>query len=173
MMFPFLAILILCMKKKSFKKKSVYNTIGAVYNEHKTKHTINLVYVLSFWIRRVLCLTMSVLYMSNYSGIQLMILMYSNLYTVILVGYLKPFYKRQMNRLEFFNETLLCTYTLCLTIFTNYCPDFDMKYTLGWWAVFGIGGIFIINLFFMSLPYVRKVKLWCIWFYAYYFKAPK
>lgn len=62
-MFPIMSILILCLKKKAYKKKTVFDTIGAMYNEQKPKYRKNLLYVFSFWLRRI-ALTLSVLYMS-------------------------------------------------------------------------------------------------------------
>lgn len=101
---------------------------------------------------------------------QLLLLIYYNLFTVIFVGYLKPFYKREMNTIEFMNETLLCVYTIILSVFTNYCPDFDMKYELGFYATGFIVAIFGINMFPMARPYLRKAKLYCMYYYKFWFK---
>jgi len=51
---------------------------------------------------------------------------------LIYVGNFRPFKKETMNRDELISEYLLGNTTILLFTFTDYCPEPEMKYIMGW-----------------------------------------
>lgn len=61
-----------------------------------------------------------------------------NLLYFVIVGNLQAFKEKLMYKMILFNETVVFHLTLCLSLFTDYCPKPEHKYFFGW--------IFIIEL---------------------------
>ena len=65
---------------------------------------------------------------------------------LMYTGYVKPFQKPLHNRLEISNETLILFNSYFMIIFSNFVPDVEVRYKMGWYNLAVIFGIVIVNL---------------------------
>ena len=94
--------------------------------------------------------------------------MYFNLLAVVYIGYMQPFIDRKKNHIELFNEGLVYQMTIMLTIFTDHCPDPEMRYNIGWLCILCVVMNVLINFglifkdtFIMNYLIIRKYVLRC------------
>ena len=94
---------------------------------------------------------------------QILYLMYFNLAAVVYIGYMKPFIDRKKNNIELFNEGLVYQMTIMLTVFTDHCPDPEMRYNIGWLCILCVVSNVLINFglifkdtFMMNFLIIRK-----------------
>ena len=81
--------------------------------------------------------------------IQLLCIFLLNLFMMIYQGNNRPLDNRQKNRIEFSNEIFIAASTIHLVFFTDWIPDKEMQYSLGW-SMLGI----ISMCMFYNLSYV-------------------
>jgi len=67
----------------------------------------------------------------NYIILQIIILMLMNVLMIIYTGN-KPLNNRFMNRHELCNEFFVCIITMHIILFTDYIPDEEIQYLMGW-----------------------------------------
>ena len=69
-----------------------------------------------------------------------------NLFCLVFLGLSLPFKTRFKNRLELFNEFTVVTCTLLMMTFTQYVPDVETQYMMGWSMIGVIVFNFLVNL---------------------------
>ena len=85
-----------------------------------------------------------------------------NVLIFIYIGIVEPFNKRGHNRNELVNEFMIVMITDVLFIFTDFCPDLELKYNVGWAYIFVMvmcicfNGYFILKGIYNSLYLLFK-----------------
>ena len=112
------------------------------------------------------------LYFSHILGIQLLILLYFNLFSVIYIGNFRPFNFRKKNKIELFNEGVIYALTATLTIFTDFCPEVNMRYNTGWMCVGCMVFNVVINFGIMTFDtFLINFKICRKYFIRYVFRT--
>lgn len=86
---------------------------------------------------------------------QVLTIMYMNLFFFVFVGNIQPFKQLFMNRLNLFNESIILHLTIIMVLFTDFCPWPVAKYNLGWMYVIELTIFLIVNLILISAPSFR------------------
>jgi hypothetical protein len=60
-------------------------------------------------------------------------------------GQFSPFLERRYNNMELFNESLTLVSSYHLMAFTDWVPDIENRYVMGWSLVFIVMICFIVN----------------------------
>mgnify|MGYP001059611305 CR=1 FL=1 len=76
-----------------------------------------------------------------------------NLCNLVYIGISEPFTTKQKVRTEYFNEACLGLFTYFLFLYTDFIPDEDVKYNLGWVQI----TIFGVNLLGNSYPIIKDI----------------
>ena len=79
-------------------------------------------------------------------GIQMILVNLSNLFCGFYYGYFRPCETRFHNRVLYFNEFLITVVTWHMMLFTDYVPDQDMQYLIGWSMIISIMLNALINI---------------------------
>ena len=79
-------------------------------------------FYLIFIIRRLL-FVMMMFGMDNYSGLNLCLLEYMNLFMLMYTGWTRPLQSVFSNRLEMFNEYFVCIITMHMAFFSDWVLD--------------------------------------------------
>ena len=77
----------------------------------------------------------------------------------MFVGYVKPFALPQVNTVELINETLTLLTTYSLFLFTDFVPDAQVRYTMGWAVIFLTLMLVVTNLYVILHKTVKTVSL--------------
>ena len=62
-------------------------------------------------------------------------LIWPTLAVMILLGLVEPLSSRHQNRVEIFNNFMILVMSYCLISFTDYAPDPEARYTMGYGLV--------------------------------------
>ena len=80
-------------------------------------------------------------------------------------GQYSPLETRLANRIELFNEICIHIATTHLLFFTDWIPDPDMQYLMGWSMIVFICGCMLVNFTLVFYFAGRQVKLLLIKYY--------
>lgn len=125
-----------------------------------------------FLIRRFV-FALTCVYLKDYNYLQIWIQVFSTTVIIIYLVHVQPFEQHSMNRMEIYNEA---TFLLCINmcfLFTDFVPDANMRYSIGWGFLFLVGMNFLANLcsmvnFTVSMLKVKIPEWWNdikIWYY--------
>ena len=76
-----------------------------------------------------------------------------NLSNLVYIGISEPFTTKQKIKIEYFNEACLGLFTYFLFLYTDFIPDEDVKYSLGWVQL----TIFSVNLLGNSYSIIKSI----------------
>jgi len=89
---------------------------------------------LLFATRRIL-LSFIAVYMQKVAGMQVVILMYFNLLSMIYLAQVQPFKDKAVNKIEAYNESCIYLNSILLSTFSDYYEDVEMKHKIGWFFI--------------------------------------
>ena len=89
----------------------------------------------------------------NWAQIQLIVFLQS--LTMIFQGIVRPYEMTTQNRMEMFDEIMIMLNCYFLFMFTEYMPDRELRYTLGWVNIGFLATLLLVN---MLVIFGRKVK---------------
>jgi hypothetical protein len=88
----------------------------------------------------------------------------------IYITYVKPFEIPLLNYMEVFNEVCVLIATYHLFLFTDFVPDPELRYTIGW-SIIGVTLInIIVNMLVMFWSTLKQMRLMCKKLSAHYRK---
>jgi uncharacterized integral membrane protein len=108
---------------------------------------------LQFIIRRILVALVIVCF-RELNGIQVQLIMFINLFTLITSHKAHIYRKKRANRQERTNESFISLCTILLVLFTDYCDSVEFQYYIGGWsfiALFSLCISYNIGLLIMDL----------------------
>ena len=83
--------------------------------------------------------------LKDFSSQQLQVLMFINILYLIFIGKTKPFFGRTNNFIAMFNEYAVGLILICYVIFTEYCPNKETQYSVGWLEVLILTIMLLVN----------------------------
>ena len=104
-----------------------------------------LFYNFMFLIRRIV-IAIVALDLKDYSSQQLQVLMILNLLYLIYQGKSKPFFGKANNFFALLNEFAIGLILICFVIFTQYCPNKETQYSVGWAEILILAIMLLVNL---------------------------
>lgn len=171
-MFLTVSLLVIFLKEETLSKPSVFNRIGHTYQDLDLKR--GMLYLLIYFFRRLVIVYLA-LFFTTFLGMQILFQLYINLFVMIYVGNVRPFKTAKMNRDELVNEGLIYLLTIILTVFTDFCPLAESRYSIGW----GYVALNVINIAYrvsgVIKAAVRRLRLYYIKYKIRYgdrFKLP-
>ena len=120
----------------------------------KTRSHINMYYYMLYTIRRLIFVSIAFNWV-HFEAPQILLLMACNLFICVYHLETYAFNSKWSNHVEMFNELTIMVVTIHLLFFTQWIPDQEMQYLLGWSMIYFIIQNIIINLLIVSL-----ITLW-------------
>ena len=115
--------------------------MGSLYEELKVDHGSSLAHPIIYQARRFIWVLVSIS-LQDHACIQIQVLLFMNFMTLAYTIYTLPYKKTNSNRLEIFNESCILLTNYHLYLFTDFTPDSDLQYRVGW----SVLGIFCTNI---------------------------
>lgn len=97
----------------------------------KTDSRWERVYPVIYILRRLTLIFVG-LYLFDNPGIQLIVLLDTNMFYVIYIGLVKPKNSSVKNNEELYHEVMLMLVSYCLLLFTRFIPEVETQYLCGW-----------------------------------------
>ena len=107
--------------------------------------------------------------MSHKPVLQVVFLNISNLLVLVYHGLAEPFMTRTARRLDYFNEACLALITYFLFMYSDFLPDEDLKYLIGWAQVVLLGINIFVNCYGVLKTMLKdtynliKLNLYKLW----------
>ena len=126
---PGLSCWIILQKTETLEKHS--KVYGAVYEHLKIHKLLGVGFTLiHVWRRIIICFL--AIFMSDIPSIQIMIIFLMNNFVMVYVGNFRPFLSKEINRSELTNEFFIGNLSIIVLSFTEFCPDPNQQYKMGW-----------------------------------------
>ena len=146
------AILIFGAKKLD---RTIYKSrFGTIFENLGLKNRFQLALSLLYGIRRVM-LSVIAIYLQKYSGLQIMIITYMNLFFCIYVTHFKPYKSLKDNKIACFNESVIYLLSILMSSFTDFDPSPERQYNIGWAFIIVCIICFIVN-FWPVIYYIYR-----------------
>lgn len=121
------------------------------------KGPIVLLHPLYFLIRRFIMATM-VVFLREYLFAQILIKALSIIFACYLISYVEAFALPERRRFEYFNEVVIMFVLYNMICFSNFVPDVEARYTIGFFCIFIVSLHLGINLFLIVYHNFKKLK---------------
>jgi hypothetical protein len=96
-------------------------------------------------LRRML-MAIVLVYLSDFSAIQFILIMQLNVFAMIIIGLGRPHETVRQNSIEVINEFLTCIATYHLVPFSDMVGNVETKYQMGYSMIYTVGSIMLFNL---------------------------
>jgi len=110
-----------------------------------------------------MALGLSTIFMPYFPLISAYVYIYTAVFSIGFYVSNKPMVSKGMNVMEIINEFAIYLSGLCLFLFTDWIPDLETRYTLGFIYLPGLLFICSINIGYvfyeMSQPLIKKIKV--------------
>ena len=123
-----------------------------------TRNKLNLLFNVVFCLRRLIFVH-SAFYLSETPTFQIQSIILINLFSLIYKGNNNPQISRFSNRIELFNEAFVCIVTLHLMFYTDWVPDSQTQFEMGFSMIGFMIINFAVNLFFVFYFAGHQLKL--------------
>ena len=149
--------------KIDFLRKKFTRKWGGFYEGVRTRYKVYSFFYFIFMMRRVLFVTVA--FTTDTIIYQILFLNFLNLSILMYNGYYAPLVSRLANRIELFNEVCIHLASLHLIFFTDWLPDSDTQYMMGWSMIVFICGCMFVNFALVFYSAGRSMKLLFIKYY--------
>lgn len=163
-LFPAITFLIIFIRNKKLKYSWFRKRFGQFYEDIKTSKRIRKTYPFLFILRRIMVVVIT-MYMNHILGIQVMTIMYMNLFFFVFVGSTRPFKDKNFNKFNLFSESCILHMTYLMVIFTDFCSSATAKYNLGWFFILELLVFLVVSLCFIMSPMVTVIRNYSKWTY--------
>ena len=82
-----------------------------------------------------------------------------NLLNIVYLGNIEPYKLRRKNKIELFNETCVTLIGLNLPCFTDWLPDENLQYFVGYSLISFVLLLIFVNMCFVSTELTRVIKM--------------
>jgi len=121
LIFPITLIIALVVYYRSkLKKEDFEKNWGALFEIVKTKNIFSRLYMIVFYIRRILILSFCFFAPSKNSSLILLLTCVANYIFSLYIGGTRPLESRQLNNLEIFNEFFVASSTFLVIILSDW-----------------------------------------------------
>ena len=80
---------------------------------------------------------------------------------ILFMIHVKPFEVYKMNYQEIVNETFVLIAAYVMLLYSEFVPDYDIRYYIGWFHIGLFAGNLVVNLSIMVYESCGKIKLVC------------
>ena len=159
LLLPCLLIYIIAQPFTKLKEEKFKRVWGALYDEIKIKDSkAPLFNNLVFIVRRILYIQIG-FSLVNLGGVQIICMMLLNLLNFVYLGNIEPYKLRRKNKIELFNETCVALIGLHLPCFTDWLPDENLQYFVGYSLISFVLLLIFVNMCFVSTELARVIKM--------------
>jgi len=155
------SVILLVIPLEFLPMKKMRKLQGQMYRDLKINSKMTLFFRLLFGVRRVL-LSVIAVYMQKVAGMQVVVLMYFNLFSMIYLAQYQPFREKTENRIEAYNESCIYLTSILLSTFSDYYDDVEMKYSIGWFFIAVCSSCIFVNFSPLLYKGFRYLRLYVI-----------
>jgi hypothetical protein len=131
LLLPVYLLYIFNQSREKFLNEEFCKREGIVYQDQvKTDTNWEMAYFMIYLLRRMIYV--STAYWIPVQSLQLIVILYLNIYVTIYLGQIRPKISRFFNRLELFNEFLYQWVCFHQFFYTDFIPDLELKFSIGW-----------------------------------------
>lgn len=159
---PIGSLAILFIKNEKLRKKGFHNRWGALYSNLNLRHKIDSkwsrAFTLIFVIRRIIYIFTS-FYLTGSTIVQVLIIIFFQVSMLIYQGDIRPGRDRITNRFDMFNEMLVLICKDTFIVFTDWLPNKEAQFQVGWYWMSFLLLTMLINLVYIIFLSLRDIKL--------------
>ena len=131
---------------------------GFLYTSINSKTKEQRMYFFLFVFRRF-ALIMLCFEFASMPGMQVLLLSLVNLFFLIFTAHTQPIKQRHDRNMDMVSEGFMMLVTYHLLLFTEYGPDVEQQYSLGWSYLASISGLLLCNMYFVVGQIIYELKL--------------
>lgn len=132
--------------------RKIIRRFGSLYSDMQTKvervRGVQLFQMLYF-LRRIL-LVFSIIFLKNVLSLQIFVSTMMLIFTVILIGYAKPFTSQESNQWEMLNELFILAIMYPIICFSGLVQSDEVRFFIGYMCIFFIVIHLSLNIFKLS-----------------------
>ena len=130
---PVIISILLHKYKTRLSTKKLKSKFGTIYSEMRTNISgSGLIKYISYYYIRRLALATTVVMLGHVLVIQFFIFIMTSIFQIILVGFIEPYENKRHNNTEIINEILTIFIMYHIFCFTEWVPDANVQYNLGY-----------------------------------------
>lgn len=137
---------------------------GVLYSQIDLRSKLNLLHSLIFILRRILYVWLA-FFALPFPGLQLILMNICNLFVMIFDRLNRPMKTRQLNQIETVNNSFVAISFITFMTFTNWGPDEETKYIVGWYLHLILLLIVVFNSYFALKLLIKSLRLRTIKYY--------
>jgi len=146
------------VRRSTLKKANVESLWGKLYDDIKLDSRANLVHWPYFVIRRLVYVQTS-FWLNEHGAQQVQVLVLLCLISLVYFGKYMPMKTRKKNRIEWINDNLVDLLTLHMFCFSDWVPDMETQYMVGFSMIAIIALMILINMGLVFGEFLRVVRL--------------
>lgn len=157
--FPICVVFLLRKNIKKLDARHLQIRWAALYSNIRIKNKPQMFYKFFFIIRRLNYVLIVFLWMKAHPIFQVLMLEITNLMQLMYFAHFLPKYGKRLNAIEIMNEIQVCLCTMHLCIFSDFVPNLDEQYFMGWVFIILLSSAIFINLGFILFTMFLEFKL--------------
>ena len=155
---PFLSYFILKRNRDKISTEEFDLKFGTLYLNMNTSKPAVLTFTSFFCLKR-LFISLGTVFLNE----SVILNLYINIFvTLWFIKYLidnQPMNFKYLNQLEIINEVIMLFFTYFIFLFTDFVNDIKVRYKLGFWFIYMVGFIFLVNLSLISVSIFNDTVL--------------
>ena len=133
---------------------------GAIYEMIDSKNNPSaILWCVVFFVRRI-TFTASIFFLDKYVTFQIITYFMATLAVMMIIGLVEPLQTKQENTVELLNNFDLLLITYSLFSFTDFVPDPDARYLMGYFLIFITVKQISINLLLIGISTFKSSQFW-------------
>lgn len=155
--FPFATLCFLLQRRDRLPERNMIARFGTLYQGIRTEHRSTVIHTAMFLFRR-LFLVCLVVFLEDQEFLKVQGFLWMQVFYLIWVGWTRPHDDRWYNFLERLNEygMIFIGYTMVLQ--TAFMDDQEMKYRMGWAAIWICVVLYFFNFISMLYVFMRELR---------------
>jgi hypothetical protein len=154
--FPLFVLTFICSNKDHLLDREKMMRFGTLYDGIRVDETMSALYSFWFLVRRTIFAAV-VVFLSEHEYFKVMSFLWLQTLYMIYVGWNKPHLENSYNVVDKINEFALICLGYLMFLMTHYMRDQEVKYEVGWLAVFICLGIYALNFLLMLVVFLREL----------------
>lgn len=155
--FPALVLSFMLKNRTRLPDRNLISRYGTLYQGIRTEQKSTVIHSFVFLLRR-LCLVCLVVFFDDLEFFKPMIFMQISVLYLIWVGWSRPHDDKWYNFLEKLNECGLIVISYVIMLQTNWFTDQEIKYMMGWTAIWICVVLYFFNFASMLYVFFRELR---------------
>ena len=157
---PFIIWIFLYKKFEEVSTPAFNQKYGSLTNGLNFNEKEPMLYHVAFTFRR-LVLAILIVVIPHYSWLQTQLIIFICSLEIIFIGSIRPFLLPFVNNLELVNEVCVLGNTYFLIIYSDFVPEPEIRYGIGWVNISLLVLMILINLSVIIIKQIVNGKHWC------------